>query len=265
MKLTAFFISITLTFSVATASSSDFSAHLAARESRISRPFTKSTNATDNGPLDGSTTEDLYSTNWAGGLLESPPVGQRFIDVGGTFVVPTLRGNDGAMSVWIGIDGGPNAPQSILQTGIDCYIIGGVNYFFAWFEWYPQDGFEITNFVVAAQNTITLRVQAVNSTTGIITLTNESTGQSGSLEVTAPDVDAALQGQTAEWIVEDLEQDGALVPLPSFGQVQFTDAAAFTGVVEDFASVGVAVDMVQNGGFVATSTINQNIVTVDYA
>ncbi|KAJ4467224.1 peptidase A4 family-domain-containing protein [Lentinula aciculospora] len=263
--LTSFTLLFCLT--IARPSGSGLAVRFAARESRTSRPFINSTDTPNKAALVSNAAQDLYSTNWAGGLLESPPVGQRFTDVGGTFIVPTLDGNngDGAMSAWIGIDGGPNAPEVILQTGVDCYSISGVQYSFAWFEWYPQYAFEFTNFFVSAGHTIALRVQAVNSTAGIVTLTNESTGQAVSEEVLAPDDNAALLGETAEWIVEDFEQDDELVPFASFGEVQFTDAAAFTGVEEIFASVGVAVDMVQNNAFLAITRISENVVTIDYA
>ncbi|KAJ3978012.1 peptidase A4 family-domain-containing protein [Lentinula raphanica] len=264
MKFSAFFVSIALLFAVSSARPSGLAARFSAHQGRTSRPLANATNANITS-LASDNTEDLFSSNWAGGLLQSPPTGQHFTDIGGTFVVPTLEGPDGAMSAWIGIDGGPNAPQSILQIGVDCYIVSGVNYNFAWFEWFPQNAFEITNLPVSPGNTITLRIQVENNTTGIITLTNESTGLTVSGEVAAPNDDAALQGNTAEWIVEDFEQNGELVPFASFGEVVFTDAAAFTGVEEVFASVGTAVDMEQDGLFLAITTINENVVTVQYA
>lgn len=46
--------------------------------------------------------------------------------------------------------------------------------------------------------------------------------------MTAPNTAAHLQGQNAEWIVEDFEEGNSLVPFADFGTVTFSDAVAKT-------------------------------------
>ena len=50
---------------------------------------------------------------------------------------------------------------------------------------------------------------------------NTTTGQKVSKDLTSS---AALCEENAEWIVEDYEENGALVPLANFGTVTFTGA-----------------------------------------
>ena len=53
-------------------------------------------------------------------------------------------------------------------------------------------------------------------------------GKKVSKTLSAPSSSASLGGQNAEWIVEDFESNGSLVPLSNFGTVVFTNAAAGT-------------------------------------
>ena len=43
----------------------------------------------------------------------------------------------GNSATWVGIDGGPASPQSIIQTGTDQYTQDGVTLYTAWYELYP--------------------------------------------------------------------------------------------------------------------------------
>lgn len=116
----------------------------AIRRSRRSRPFSGSSyNGTRNNTdsvvelhdgTTGTSLHDEYSTNWAGVIIESPPSGQNFTTVTGTFVVPLPTGSDGAASAWVGIDG-DTASQSILQAGVDFKISSGKVSYDSWYEW----------------------------------------------------------------------------------------------------------------------------------
>ena len=134
----------------------------------------------------GNVTEAIsYSTNWSGAVLESPPSGQTFNTVTGTFVVPTPSGT-GAASAWVGIDG-DTAQNSILQSGVDFTVAsnGRVSYQ-AWFEWFPNFAIDFSNFPISAGQTITVTVHATSKTAGTVVLTNASTGKSITQAVSAP-------------------------------------------------------------------------------
>ncbi len=126
-----------------------------------------------------------FSTNWSGAVLVSPPSGQTFTTVTGSFVVPTPKGT-GAASAWVGIDG-DTAQNSILQSGVDFTVAsnGRVTYQ-AWFEWFPNFAIDFSNFPISAGQTITVTVHATSKTAGTVVLTNASTGKSITQAVSAP-------------------------------------------------------------------------------
>lgn len=110
----------------------------ALREGRISKPLIRTSTAAVEG-VNSSHIE--FSSNWAGAVIESPPSGQKWTSVTGTFVVPTdvtsPSGGSAAASAWVGIDG-DTAGNSILQTGIDFTVSGGRVTYDAWYEWYAR-------------------------------------------------------------------------------------------------------------------------------
>ena len=92
-----------------------------------------------------------------------------------------------------------------------------------------------------------------------MTITNESTGKSVSKSLTAPSSSSHLGGQNAEWIVEDYESNGSLVPLDNFGTVVFTQASAGTAAGTTVGLTGATVIDLKQGSTVYTS------VTIDSA
>ncbi|KAF5389907.1 hypothetical protein D9757_003594 [Collybiopsis confluens] len=255
MKLSTFFVSSALIFSVAVARPSRLAERIAARESRRSRPFTPS----DSARASGNSTHAEFSTNWSG---VSPPSGQTFTTVTGTFTVPTPSGN-GAASAWVGIDG-DTAQQSILQSGVDFTASGGRVSFDAWFEWFPNFATDFSNFPIAAGNVITVTVHSTSSTTGTATLVNESTGKTVTQALTAPDSAAALKGQNAEWIVEDFEEGDSLVPFADFGTVTFTGASASTASSSLGPASGVILDIEQNGEVLTSVSTSGSTISVSH-
>lgn len=190
----------------------------ASRRLRGSRPLSSSphavVNSTSNGTdsqsdpksyavtSSGTTLYDEYSTNWAGVVIESPPTGQNFTTVSGTFIVPKPTGSNGSASAWVGIDG-DTASQSILQAGVDFTISGGKVSYDSWYEWwvlpitatlhiltvysrYPNYAYDFSNFAISAGNTITITIHSTSSKAGVVTLLNKSTGKSVSQSLTAP-------------------------------------------------------------------------------
>ncbi|KAF8184452.1 glutamic protease [Pholiota molesta] len=258
MKFSAVFLAAIFLFTdVAVARPSRLQERIAARQQRASRPL-----ARVEGPLTaaGNTSHVEYSSNWSGAVLTSPPSGQTFSTVTGTFVVPTPSGN-GAASAWVGIDG-DTAQNSILQAGVDFTISGGSVSYDAWYEWFPNYAIDFSNFGISSGDTITVTVQATSSTAGYAILENASTGQKVTQAVSST---AALAGQNAEWIVEDFEENGSLVPFADFGTVTFTGASASTAS----SSVGVTgatiLDIEQSGKVLTSVTVNSaSSVTVKY-
>ncbi|KAB5566286.1 acid proteinase [Coniochaeta sp. 2T2.1] len=171
-------------------------------------------------------TQVSYSNNWAGAVL----IGSGYKTVTGTFVVPTPKRPSGSSSsttysasAWVGIDG-DTCQSAILQTGIDFNIRGSTVSFDAWYEWFPD--YAYTGFTVSAGNTIKLTATATSTTAGSVTITNVSTGKTVTHSFTGQS--GALCRTNAEWIVEDFEQNGSLVPLANFGTVTFTSASVTT-------------------------------------
>jgi hypothetical protein len=181
----------------------------------------------------GNTFHTDYSSNWAGAVIESPPAGQAFNAVTGSFIVPTPSipsngmgtGESFAAAVWVGIDG-DTYTNAILQTGIDLNVAadGSVS-FDAWYEWYPDYAYNFDDLAVNAGDEISMTVIASSSTEGTALIENVTTGQQAYIDLSST---YALGGQNAEWIVEDFEENNELVAFADFGTVTFTNCVATT-------------------------------------
>jgi len=206
------------------------------------------------GGLDRENTSHVeYSGNWAGAVIESPPAGQTFNGVSAVFTVPTPSAPSGsrsgfsAASAWVGIDG-DTYQKAILQTGIDFTVDedGSVSYD-AWYEWYPDYAYDFPGFLISAGDVISLSVAASSSSKGTVVIENQTTGQKVTKTLSAPSASSTLGGQNAEWIVEDFEQNGQLVPFADFGTVVFTDAVAQTASETIDLSGATILDIRQDG------------------
>lgn len=176
-----------------------------------------------------------YSNNWAGAVWENSPKEGPFNAVGGTFTVPQPKisgkpSGDGttAGSAWVGIDGDTYG-AAILQAGVDFYVNqDGTTSFDAWYEWYPDYAYDFEMSIVAG-DVISIWIQSYNPSEGVIYIENETTGETASQQLKAPNEKSNLAGQNAEWIVEDFQSGGKLVNLVDFGTVTFTGAKAQAG------------------------------------
>jgi len=124
----------------------------------------------------------------------------------------------------VGIDG-DTYTNAILQTGIDLNVAadGSVS-FDAWYEWYPDYSYTF-DLAINAGDEVSMTVIASSSTEGTALVENISTGQQASIELSST---YALEGQNAEWIVEDFEENNQLVSFADFGTVTFTNCVATT-------------------------------------
>ncbi|POR39506.1 Aspergillopepsin-2 [Tolypocladium paradoxum] len=158
-----------------------------------------------------------YSNNWAGAVQ----IGNGFTKVEGTITVPQVSGDsNAAASAWVGIDG-DTCSTAILQTGVSFYGDGS---FDAWYEWIPDYSHSFTDFQFGVGDQIKMSVDASSKTSGVAVLENLRTGQKVSHTFTNPP--STLCETNAEWIVEDFQMGGQLVPFANFGSVTFTDASA---------------------------------------
>lgn len=168
-------------------------------------------------PKESKTSNVQYSGNWAGAVNE----GKGWNYVQGTITVPSVSGSsDSAASAWVGIDG-DSCQTAILQTGVSFYGDGS---FDAWYEWIPDSSVSFNNFGLNVGDQIQMIVDATSAKTGVATLENLTTGQKVSHKFSR--TPSSLCQTDAEWIVEDFESGGSLVPFANFGSVTFTDASA---------------------------------------
>ncbi|KAF8216877.1 peptidase G1, partial [Mycena galopus ATCC 62051] len=211
-----------------------------------------------------------YSTNWAGAVLEAP-AGVTYNAVSGdcfhcAYPPAYPAGNPAADSaaVWVGIDGYTSTQASILETGIDMTISNGhrpgnILNPMAWYEWFPDIAIDFSGITISAGAAIKVSVNATSRTTGIASIENMSTNQTVSTPVRAPSSAAALAMVNAEWIVEDFEEDGEIVPFADFGEVQFQFPLGSL-----LPSGAVLLDMEQSGTVLTSASTTGTSVTVTY-
>jgi len=261
MKLTNAILSNFLFASVSLArpsSSERYAARVARRAAlrsgqpmiKIDSPFTEDANGT---------AHVEYSSNWSGSVIESPPSGETWKSVTGQFTVPSVSGSSGSSaSAWVGIDG-DTCDTAILQTGID-FNEGGT--YDAWYEWYPDYAYDFSGISMSAGNVIKTTVTASSTTAGTAVIENVTTGKTVTKSITSS---SALCLENAEWIVEDFEENGSLVPLADWGTLVYSDAVATTNTgATEGPSSGTIIDMEQSGKVLTSVTTTSSSVTIKY-
>ena len=154
------------------------------------------------------------STNWSGQIA----TGATFTGVEGEWVVPTVQPTQypGASATWIGIDGGPSSPGSIIQTGTAQTTQNGVTAYSAWYEIFPQPA--VTIGAVSPGDHMGAIIAQDTGDTWDLSITDETSGNnaSGPLTYTGP-------GASAEWIEElPTVSSGPKPTLANFGSTTFT-------------------------------------------
>ncbi|KAI0325224.1 acid proteinase [Cubamyces sp. BRFM 1775] len=249
-------------FAAATALAIPTSSERRAERTHLSHP-----NQIISGPVAVSegtnATQAEFSSNWAGAVLVS--AANTYKSVTGTFVVPTPREPSGgtgfhSASAWVGIDG-DTCQTAILQTGIDLTVSGSSVSYDAWYEWYPAFAFDFTGINIRSGDSITATVVASSLTSGTATIINHSTGQQVSHSFT---LQPPLCQENAEWIVEDYDENGAMVPLANFGTVTFTGASAGTSSGTVGPAGATIINMEQGGRVLTSVSVSSSTVTVEY-
>jgi hypothetical protein len=113
---------------------------------------------------------------------------------------------------------------------------------------------------VSTGDTITTNVTMTSTTSGTVTIHNTKTGQSVVGKVSGG---TTLQGASAEWILEDFESGGGLVPFAAFPTSTFTgnEAILSTGKTET-ADGATLIDIVQSSKELCSATESGNVITV---
>ncbi len=201
----------------------------------------------------GSYTAD--SINWSGQIAS----GTTFTGVSGDWVVPTIQPTEvsEASATWIGIDGSPTSPNSIIQTGTTQLAQQGVTAYYAWYELYPQPPVLIGGVSPGDQMQASIVQQSPGTWALSIVDLSSGNSASGSLPYSGP-------GDTAEWIEElPTAPSGPQPSLANFGSATFTNITA-TGPGSPTMS---PVNLVDAGGNLLASTgaISNNSFTVTRA
>jgi hypothetical protein len=134
------------------------------------------------------------SGNWSGYAL----VGSDFKEAQGSWIVPSVDCSavpNASVSFWVGIDGWTNA--TVEQTGTDSDCNDGQPAYYAWYEFAPKGGVTITSVPVSPGDVISGKVVYEDSVF-VVTLTNDTTGESYSVAASVP----SAQRASAEWITE---------------------------------------------------------------
>ena len=213
---------------------------------------------------------------WSGVVVHAPP-GDSFRWVEGTFTVPNAfppaNAQDGvwySASTWIGIDG-IDGSGDVLQAGCDSDVMtqgqSVQRQFNPWWEWFPAGSFWISNLAVSPGDTVNclICVPDGSTTQAMIFLYNVTSGIAAPFQASVP-AGVALQGNSAEWVVERLEIDTNTPELARYGEVYFDEAKAGTAKHALLqAGSGNVIQMTDNGNVISTGRIeNATLVQVKY-
>jgi hypothetical protein len=197
------------------------------------------------------------SGNWSGYAvpMEGSGVTDTFSAVQGTWAVPIVTGNQedrstAYSSAWIGLDGYDNG--TVEQIGTEQDWTGREQQNYAWFEMYPNGGYEIEGFPVDPGDSISAQVQyvgksmqksvlkrgksggrnkpangggqSVEESVFKLTIVNTTKNVSFTVPASYTTITPAAQS-SAEWVVE-APSSSEVLPLADFGTVSFSGCNA---------------------------------------
>jgi hypothetical protein len=188
------------------------------------------------------------SLNWAGYVAKEQGT---YTSVTGTWTVPTVpAATPGAAdATWVGIGGVQT--HDLIQAGTQALVNGnGTVTYTAWVETLP--GYSQTvSLPVTSGDSITATLSQVSQGIWSVVIQDNTSGQSYSAQL---DYSSSLS--SAEWVEEMVSnQNGAFIPLDSFGSVGFTGASAtVNGMSQNLAELGAQpLPMVNSAGSVLAS------------
>jgi hypothetical protein len=181
----------------------------------------------------------LESYNWSGyvdlnGATRFAP--SSFSAIATEVVVPTANeafgtcsGDPDYAASWVGVDGVNS--NDVLQAGIefDAACFGGVTatLYAPWFEWYPDSEMRIGNLPIAPGDDYYVEVWNTSATQAYAYLVNENADEAVILGFNPP-AGTKLVGNSAEWITERPESNGATATLTNYIADPFWNAYAVT-------------------------------------
>ncbi|HUC87967.1 MAG TPA: G1 family glutamic endopeptidase [Candidatus Binatia bacterium] len=210
----------------------------------------------------------VSSENWSGYAVTG--ANGSFNSVTSSWVQPTvncsvLPKENSYSAYWIGLDGYSDQTVEQIGTEANCSTNGQTSYY-AWYEMYPQNPYEIeTNLAVAAGNqlsavvqynpasyvTIRGRSRQVSNASYTLTLTNSSTGKSFSTTQVSR---YSFDRSSAEVITEAPYSNGIL-PLSDYGTASYTDSTANNLPLGSFTTGMQDIIMQNPAGMVSTPSV----------
>src|SRR5215471_12092508 len=171
-------------------------------------------------------TGSLTSTNWSGYAdIACPTCSLRYVSA--DFTVPHLNAakspDNSWASHWVGLDGATN--NTVEQVGIDTYVSGGVDYYYAWYEMFPA-ATQAYSLAASPGDNIQVSVYTLNGAY-YLSLNDTTLGAGFTATATVP-AGSTGQNKSAEVITEaPAEVSGSSLiqlPLADYGQVNYNSA-----------------------------------------
>jgi hypothetical protein len=166
------------------------------------------------------------STNWSGYAA----INNTFTSVAASWTQPSVTcasGETSYSSFWVGLDGYNSS--TVEQTGTDADCSSGFPRYYAWYEMYPKFPVNFSNPVVPGDK---MSASVVVGGGGKFTLTISDVTQQWTQVTTQRLNKASLS--SAEVIAEAPSSRGGVLPLASFGTVNFTSASANGQTLDTF-------------------------------
>ncbi len=159
------------------------------------------------------------SSNWSGYAV----TGSSVTYVAGSWVVPTVSTTtSGYTSVWVGIDG--FSSSTVEQIGTDSDYVNGRISYYAWYEMYPADSYNIS-MTVKPGDAMTASVAYQGNNSFLLTIIDTTETETFSKAFSM----SGAARSSAEWIVEAPSSYSGVLALSNFGSVTFTNAYATIG------------------------------------
>jgi hypothetical protein len=176
----------------------------------------------------------IGSTNWSGFAIEDPTNPFATASVQAELVTPVAQQAFGSCSgqwdysaQWIGVDGFNS--NDVMQAGVEadarCASGRTSASYSAWFEWYPNYSYAITNLPISRGDIVYVQVWNTSPTQAHVYIVDYTTQRSASIAFAAPK-GTSLTGDSIECVVERPEVSGAIATLTNYVADPFTSCGA---------------------------------------
>ena len=184
-----------------------------------------------------------YSTNWSGYAVTAAS-GSTFSSASGSWTVTSLTGTGTAYAAfWVGLDGYSSSTVeqtgtlSISSTTATRHGSTTTYTYYAWYEFYPANMYEITTATSTLNGgSVSATVAPGDSISASVTYTGNNgfsvtiTDSTKSWTFTTTGIVSNAARSSAEWIAEAPSSSRGVLPLGDFGTVSFTNCyATLTG------------------------------------